>query len=648
MPATSARLHAAALSGYVSVAMLFAWPLPLQLGSALLGAPGGDTGVYVWNLWVFRHEIVSHGAFPFFTTEILQATPPVPLTLHNYTPAANLVALPLVALLGTVAAFNLLVIASTAFSAYAMFLLLRQQVGDVAAAWLGGALYGFSPFMIARQMAHFSLVQAAALPLFVLLLHRIANRGPSPRRSAALGAVLAFAYLSDPYYAVYCVLIGLAFVAWQVVGIERRPRQAPAGLRRALDLAMLIGAGIVAAIVLLGGGTVDLGGRQLSIRSLYTPVFVLTALVVCRIGVAYWPRVSWDPAPLARFTRTGLVAALTALGLLAPVLVAMVVHLGEGQWIAPPVHWRSSPPGVDLLALVAPNPVGTLTGWMTADWLARRPDGLYENVASIPWTAIVVVAIAAWRSPRHLPPWWVAFTAGAALLALGPFVAAGGWNTFVPTPWALLRYVPVVGAARMPTRLTILVMLGAAVLLAYAVRAVRAGSPRPWLPGVLVAALLLAELCPAPRQLHPLHIPQFTRLIAADPRPVSVMHLPFGLRDGLSSAGDFSAYAQLLQTYHEKPLVGGYLSRLPQDEVLRYRSIALMDVLLDLSEGLPVPPERRERALLRGSAKPPKLDIGYVIVDTSRASPELVAFAREALGMQHLQTEGHQTLYIVQ
>lgn len=253
MPARSARLHAVALLGYVSVAVLFAWPLPLRLGSALLGAPGGDTGVYVWNLWVFRHEIVSHGAFPFFTTEILHATPPVPLTLHNYTPAANLVALPLLSVLGTVATFNLLVIASTALSAYAMFLLLQQQVGDPAAAWVGGVLYGFSPFMTARQMAHFSLVQAAALPLFVWLLHRIVADGPTWQRSAALGAVAAFAYLSDPYYAVYCALIGLFFTAWHVLGLERRPHRAPFGLRVALDVAILIVAAAVAAILSHGG-----------------------------------------------------------------------------------------------------------------------------------------------------------------------------------------------------------------------------------------------------------------------------------------------------------------------------------------------------------------------------------------------------------
>src|SRR5688500_2765388 len=117
MPASSARQNAAALLGYVCVALLFAWPLPARLGDALPGPVGGDTGVYVWNLWVFRHEIVEHGRFPFFTFEILALNPGAPLVLHNYTSLANIVAFPVLPILGTVATFNLLLMASGAISA---------------------------------------------------------------------------------------------------------------------------------------------------------------------------------------------------------------------------------------------------------------------------------------------------------------------------------------------------------------------------------------------------------------------------------------------------------------------------------------------------------------------------------------------------
>jgi hypothetical protein len=322
-------------------------------------------------------------------------------------------------------------------------------------------------------------------------------------------------------------------------------------------------------------------------------------------------------------------------------------HLDEGRWLSPRVWWRSSAPGVDVLAFLVPNPVGSLFGWVASGWLSAMPDGLSENVASIPWTATFAVAIALLYTGLRLPAYWAAFTAVTALLALGPFVHVAGWNTYVPTPWALVRYLPVIGAARMPTRLTILVMLGVSVLLAFALRSLRERSTRPWIPALVVGSLLFVELLPAPRMMHNARVPAFYATIAADPRNVRVMHLPFGLRDGLSSTGDFSAYAQFLQTFHEKPLIGGYLSRLPDGRVTRYRRIRLFRLLFDLSEGRPVSAERLESAIEHAHDEAGGLQIGFVVVDTTRASPQLVSFAKSALDLQLIATEQGQELYSV-
>src|SRR5712691_1115718 len=92
-----------ALLAYGVVAVFFNWPLPLHLSSQLTGRITGDTGVYVWNVWLFRHEIVTHHRFPLFTQEILSLTPPVDLSLHNYTLFANVLAFPLIPVLGITA-----------------------------------------------------------------------------------------------------------------------------------------------------------------------------------------------------------------------------------------------------------------------------------------------------------------------------------------------------------------------------------------------------------------------------------------------------------------------------------------------------------------------------------------------------------------
>src|SRR4051794_2960679 len=89
------RRHVLAFLGYACVAVAFFWPLPLHLTTALPGPVSGDTGVYIWNLWVFRHTIVAHHQMPFFTTEILSLSSALPLTLQNYTTLANVIAFPL-------------------------------------------------------------------------------------------------------------------------------------------------------------------------------------------------------------------------------------------------------------------------------------------------------------------------------------------------------------------------------------------------------------------------------------------------------------------------------------------------------------------------------------------------------------------------
>jgi hypothetical protein len=645
MPAHGARQHAAALLGYVCVAVVFAWPLPLQLASALPGPVGGDTGVYVWNLWVFRHEIVEHGRFPFVTFEIFGLTSGAPLTLHNYTSLANIVAFPLLPLIGTVATFNVLLMASGVASAFATFALFRRLSGDPAAAWIGGLLFGFSPFMSARSMAHFSLVQAAALPAFALALDRVRER-PTTRRAAVAGALVAAAFLCDPYYAVYCLLLAVYAAIWTAVTVERGAAPAaPAMLRVGINIATMCVAGLVVGILVRGGGRVEVMGIRVSMTHLYTPMLVLTVLVLTRLWIAWRPRIAWIATPLLPHMRTAAIAGATCVLVLSPVLTAMTAHIGERQWIAPRTLWRSSPPGVDLLAFLVPNPTSAWLGWVASGWLSTFPDGLIENVASIPWTATFTVAIALLYARARLPRYWVILTAGSILLALGPFVQIAGWQSHIPTPWAILRYFPVVGAARMPTRFSVLVMLGAAALLTAAVTALRTHSRRRSLPVMAVTSCLLLELSPAPRTIHPVRIPSFYDRIAADPRPVRVLTLPFGLRDGTSSDGNFSASTQFYQTVHEKPLLGGYLSRLPRRRLGIYRRLHSLSVLIDLSAGRHVSAERMERAIERAHLYPPRLDVGYVVVYPDSVSPQLLSFARALFDLQFVTADEGQELY---
>jgi hypothetical protein len=208
-----------------------------------------------------------------------------------------------------------------------------------------------------------------------------------------------------------------------------------------------------------------------------------------------------------------------------------------------------------------------------------------------------------------------------------------------------LRYLPIIGAARMPTRMTILVMLGLSMLFAMAVAHLRRRVARPRLVVACIAVLLVFELLPAPRPVFSAAVPELHRIIRDDPEPVRVLNLPFGLKDGLSERGSYSARSQYFQTVHEKRLIGGYLSRLPDDAIPRYRRHPVVRVLLRLSEGRALDPGMEEEALAAAPEFVHRMQLGYVVLDTGLCSPELVAFVKKAFPMSRLTVEGPWELY---
>jgi hypothetical protein len=292
---------------------------------------------------------------------------------------------------------------------------------------------------------------------------------------------------------------------------------------------------------------------------------------------------------------------------------------------------------LDLAALFIPNPNHPLFGSFWSPWLSQRPGGLIENVASISWVAIAVMALAVWLGRFRPSRVWIVMTLSFALLALGPFVHIAGLNTYVPGPWAVLRYVPLIGAARTPARFAILMMLGLSVLFGLALRHVttRWPSRRPMVLAAVGLALLF-ELAPTPRALYSAQIPDVYRIVAEDPRQVRILELPFGIRDGESSLGNFSASYQFYQTFHQKRLMGGYLSRVSTNEVKRARRHVTLRALLQLSEGGTIPADLFEIFKARGPSFARRSRLGYVVMHTSRTPPQLRRFATEVFRLEKI------------
>ena len=645
---SSYRVHLRALLLYTFVALLFNWPLPLDLSGQLTGGVGGDTGVYVWNIWHFRHEVVTHGKFPLFTDEILSLTPAVDLSLHNYTLFADLLAFPLIPALGVTATFNVIYLALSILTAWSMFVLARSVVGRSAEAWVAGLLFGFSPILVARGTDHFSLAAAAPLPLFLLALRR-AEREGDLRFAAAAGAAAAWASTCDPYFGVFCLVIALGYLAarWIRVGFRdgRPPRAAVS--TRFVD-ALLVGVlGVIALIVATGGTEIRVRGHLVALRSLYTPVLVFTVLAVVRAWLGYRLRLALRLPPARPLFRSVLVAGVTCGVLLSPVLFAFGYSLADGAAVHGRLFWRSSPSGVDLLALFMPNPNHALFGGPWRAWLTVQPNRFVENVASLTFVGLAVVAVAVWRYRFRPPRVWLVLTIVFAAMALGPFVHIGGVNTYIPGPWAVLRYVPIITATRMPARYAIPLMMTFSLVFALALGRITARHPARRQALLAMIGLALGfELTPFPRPMHSARVPDVYRTIASDPRDVRVLGLPLGFLSGEWAQGNFSAASQFYQTVHQKRIIGGYLSRISRNELERQRPSVTVRRLIRLSEGQRVAQADLDEVKRRAPGFVQRARLGYVVIEVSRTPRALREFAIDAYGLVKIGESDGRELYV--
>ncbi len=638
--------HLAAVLGYVCVAVVYSWPLLPNITTHLTGDPGGDTGVYVWNQWVFQHGAVVEHRNPLTTEHIFSLTQrPVDLTQHNYTVFLDALAMPLIGTLGPVATFNVVYLFVVVLTAWMTFVLARRVTGGATIeAWLAGAAFAWAPLLVARSTGHFSLVAAAPLAAFLWCLHRI-ERSESPKDAVMAGMAVAWAAFCDPYFAVYCVLIGTIYAGSRLVRVDWRPTWKHGVGTWMLDLAIVLAVALVVGLAFGRGRRIDVGGVSISMRGLYTPILLVTLLVTARVLVYLRPHVAHLSLPNPRSLRAVVAGGLAGAVVLSPVLYGASVRVLDGSWVSPPVYWRSSPRGVDLLAFLTPNPQHPVMVWLFGNPQLTAPTVYVEYTASISLIALAVVALAVWKAKLRASG-WVFLTAAFAALALGPFVHIAGLNTYIPGPWALLRYVPVISMTRMPPRFAIVAALGLSVLFALALVELGRRYPRQRRLLLATAAVLMAvELWAGPRPLYSASIASVYDIVRDDPRPVRLLELPFGVRDGVTSEGNFSARYQFHQTVHGKRLIGGYLSRVSSRRFKEINRLPTLAGLIALSEGRALTAEQ-DAALVAGAPHfVERSRLGWVVMHPSRTPPALREFALRAYALEEVAVGDDAVLY---
>lgn len=162
------------------------------------------------------------------------------------------------------------------------------------------------------------------------------------------------------------------------------------------------------------------------------------------------------------------------------------------------------------------------------------------------------------------------------VLTLGPFLHVyGHWRLYigegiflsVPLPYVLFSYLPFMQNIRVPGRLIVGFIFFAYIVCAYVITyLLRNKSPRfkHFFLTVLFIVIIFDQRYlnhhPPPEEKFPYKI---FEIIKKDPDHVSVLEIPFTVRDGFTYFGDGHAVTGIVgEALHGKPIIGGYTGRI--------------------------------------------------------------------------------------
>jgi len=217
-----------ALASYLALSIAF-------FGRALFGhlsdlyfGIGVDPGLMMWSLVWWPHALV-HGLNPLLT-KATWAPSGFNFAWGTSVPLASVLVSPLTLALGPVATYNILCLISLPINGFAAYMLCRYITRDYAASWLGGYIFGFSPFMLGQLISgHLHMMLVFSVPLCAYLALRRINEEITGRNfTLLLGLILVAQFLlSLEVFATMTMLGAFALFSVLSFGPDRASKQIP-------------------------------------------------------------------------------------------------------------------------------------------------------------------------------------------------------------------------------------------------------------------------------------------------------------------------------------------------------------------------------------------------------------------------------------
>jgi hypothetical protein len=207
-----------------------------------------ESDIYL-NVWFMRYAAtaVAHGHLPALITTAVNSPRGINVMWNTSLLLPGVLLAPVTLLTGPTVSLAILQTVGFAGSAAALYLVLRRWGASIAAAAIGGAIYGFSPALMVAAEDHYHLQFAVLPPLIVDAVLRLATGRARPVRAGAWLGLLVAAQL----FIAEEVLVDTAIVSALalVVLIASRPSAAAGKLATAAAGA---GVALVVALVICG------------------------------------------------------------------------------------------------------------------------------------------------------------------------------------------------------------------------------------------------------------------------------------------------------------------------------------------------------------------------------------------------------------
>jgi hypothetical protein len=299
--------------------------------------------------------------------------------------------------------------------------------------------------------------------------------------------------------------------------------------------------------------------------------------------------------------------------------------LNQTEWVGEHNPLRHS---VDLLSFWVPGPPSTWAARFENVWTSYAAQNREPGASAyLGYSVLALSLIGLLGRQRREAAWWLLVGLGFAILALGPQLQVDGQIFASKLPYHYLdTLLPGFSISGIPGRLVVMTALATAMLAGYGLSALARRWPQ-WasLLALIVALVVSLEFLAAPVAGSTTTLPQFYTRMAADPQPYAVIDLKWDAN-----------YLLQAQAVHRKPLVGGWLARLPADQAAYLDQGSLEQAFLYLllgPEGAKITDPAAKRSAIQAALM--ERQVRYIIDHNGAAGPWL----EQWVGWQPIYTE---------